>query len=176
VSITTENGLTLVEGFCSPAEVKALVELARWRDVLEVGVWKGRCTIPMARVARSLVAVDHFRGDAYTGEANTLPEFMANIREYGVQDRVQLVIGPFAKSLDLLALSRFGLLIYDADHDAQPTAFALDHFAANLGCGAVIACHDYDYSQVKVEVDRVAVLLGRRVRVVDRLAILEEPT
>lgn len=175
MSITTEHGLSLVEGFCSPAEVAALAELARGRDVLEVGVWKGRCTIPMARVARSLVAVDHFRGDRYTGEADTLPEFLANVREHGVLDAVTVVIGPFAKALDLLALSRFGLLIYDADHDAGPTAFALDQFAAYHRAGAVVAVHDYDYWQVRAEVDRVADEMRRRVRVVDRLAILEEP-
>lgn len=174
MSFTTERGMSLVEGFCSPAEVAALVELARGRDVLEVGAWKGRCTIPMARVARSLVAVDHFRGDQYTGEANTLPEFLANVRDHGVRDDVTVVIGSFAQTLDLVDIARFGLLIYDADHDAEPTRFALDHFAAHHRAGAVVAVHDYDYPQVKTHVDRIAGEMRRRVRVVDRLAILEE--
>lgn len=169
IDVEAEN----LQGFCSQKEVNELVRLAEGRLVLEVGVWKGRCTIPMAKVAERVVAVDHFRGDRYTGRANTLPEFRANLERFGVGERVVPVLADFVTCWPLLGLSRCGLLIYDGDHDEGPTRAALGLFGSLLeGEPRVVAVHDYDYPQVRGCVDEFAAEHRLGVRVVDRLAIL----
>jgi len=165
-----------LQGFCSQTEVDELVRLARDQRVLEIGCWKGRCTVPMAEVAELVIAVDHFRGDRYTGAANTLPEFRANLDRFGVVDRVLPIVADFAQCLDLLDLRRCGLLIYDGDHDDAPTRTALWHFGRLIAARCrprVVAVHDYDYPNVRHIVDTFAAEYRLPVRVVDRLAILE---
>ena len=165
-----------LQGFCSQREVDELVRLARGQRVLEIGCWKGRCTIPMAEVAELVVAIDHWRGDRYTGPANTLPEFRQNLDRFGVRDRVLPIVAEFGAALDVLDLRPFGLLIYDGDHDDGPTNAALWHFGRRLVSRCrplVVAVHDYNYDNVRECVDSFAAQHRLDARTVDRLAVME---
>lgn len=166
-----------LQGWLTDNEATSLRELAAGRHVLEIGVWKARATIAMAEAAWSVLSVDWFRGDAYTGPANTLPEAWANICRDQLQDTVTLIVGDFREILPRLDLADIMLAVYDADHSGEATSEALRLLLRQLNPEAVIAVHDYepgkpDYAAAVAAIDQAARESGRRLAVVDRLAIL----
>lgn len=166
-----------LQGWLTDNEATSLRELAAGRHVLEIGVWKARATIAMAEAAWSVLSIDWFRGDLYTGPANTLPEAWANICHDELQNTVTLIVGDFREILPRLDLADIGLAVYDADHSAEATAEALRLLLRQLNPEAVIAVHDYEpgrpaYAGAVAAIDQAAAESGRRLAVVDRLAIL----
>ncbi|OWK38123.1 class I SAM-dependent methyltransferase [Fimbriiglobus ruber] len=166
-----------LQGWLSDAEAAELVRQTRGKTVLEVGTWKGRSAVVMAlNGAARVVCVDHFRGDAYAGAADTLADWRRQVEVFGVRDRVHVLVGDFRAVLPLLALAAFEVIYYDADHEYEPTRDAL-RLALAAAPGAVMCVHDYaaGYPQVIRAVDEAAAGTGRRVRVIDTLAVLETP-
>lgn len=169
-----------IQGFLSRREGRELARLAAGRLVLEVGCWKGRSTVHLARHARGVYSIDHFRGDAWTGPAFTLPEAVQNLADHGVRDRVCLLAGCMRDLLPLLDLSGFGLAFYDAGHSCEETAWALAAISRTLPASAPVAVHDYEpgapaWADTVRAVDEYRGRTGRRLRLVDRLAVLEAP-
>lgn len=166
----------LPQGFLDHAEGRALSLLARGKQVLEVGCWKGRSTVCLARTARQVVTVDWFRGDRWTGPAFTLPEAVTNLDRHRIRDRVSILAGDARTLLPLLDLRAFDLAFYDGDHSHEETAWALSLLAgARI---ATIAVHDYEpgndvYEPTVRAVHECQQATGRTLRVVRRLAILE---
>jgi len=117
------------EGFppisVSPPQGKLLTILARLqgaRDILEIGTLGGYSTICLARGLQA-------GGHLITLEIN--PEHarvaLANIAEAGLNDRVELRLGPALDSLASLAAGggkRFDLIFIDADKVNNPKYFA----------------------------------------------------
>lgn len=167
------------QGWLSDPEATELQRLAAGLTVLEIGVWKGRSTVALAAVAAHVISVDWFRGDAFTGQANTLPEAWQNLIDHHVLDRVQLCVGDFRTVIPQLRLNNVGLVFYDADHTyaATQSAFAA-LFAAGLTSRVPIAVHDYEpdsavWDGVVCAVQDHCTAHGKRLRVVDRLAVIE---
>jgi len=164
-----------VGGWLSPAEGAHLQQLARGLDVLEIGVWKGRSTACLAETARHVVSIDHFRGDEFTGPANTMRGAWETICRLELRGRVTLIATDFRKALELLPLERFGFAYYDADHTYEATAAALRLLAGIPR----IAVHDYDAAPnragVVQAVDQFASQTGRPLLVTGRLAVLGRP-
>lgn len=161
-------------GFMSEIEMAELERLAAGQVVLEIGTWKGRSACAMAAVAKEVWCIDTFRGDRYAGRGWFLPEFLENAYKLGVWERIRFLGCPWEDLLPQLDLARFGLVLYDADHDYEPTAAAGRLLVG--GCRPpTIAFHDYSgyYPEVIRAVDELAELGGRSVRVVDTLAVLE---
>lgn len=130
----------------------------------------------MASTASHVVSVDWFRGDEYTGPAFTLPEAYANLYKYNALDNVTLCVGNFMSFLSWLKLADFGMAFYDADHTYETTAAALSVLLRSIN--GPVAVHDYDPKQpMWVDairaVDEAARAYDRRIRVVDRMAVLE---
>jgi predicted O-methyltransferase YrrM len=167
-----------VEGFpLSEREEFELRTAAAGKDVLEIGCWKGRSAILMAETARIVVTVDTFRGDAFTGRANTLPEALANIRESGLDDKIHVVVGAFERVAAFLDLGVFELVFLDGDHTGKATAAALELIGVGCRPQAIVAVHDYEpkaarYRDACLAVDQWAEETGRTLRVVDRLAVM----
>ena len=67
-----------IEGWMTPSELAFLqaivLSLPRNPSVVEVGSWKGRSTVAICEALQitggRLIAVDTFRGDIHTGEAD----------------------------------------------------------------------------------------------------------
>lgn len=131
----------------------------------------------MAEVAAHVVTVDWFRGDGYTGQAFTLPDFVRTMEEHEVRGLVTPMVGDCRAVLPLLKDNLFDFVFYDGDHAGEATVFVLQ-WCAERQPRAVIAVHDYDprqpqYADAIRVVDDFAEWMGRSVRVVDTLAVLE---
>lgn len=170
---TSASNETAVRAFGTFTD--AGLECAAGRDVLEIGMWKGRSTVAMAATARSVVSIDHFRGDGYTGPANTLPECWQNLIDHEVRNRLTMMVTPYAMGLPLINASRFGLIFYDADHTYEATRDAFRLLVPDMRLGSHLAVHDYEpgYPGVQLAVADVEHYFVR-MQVVDRLAILLE--
>jgi predicted O-methyltransferase YrrM len=147
-------------GWLSEREAELLQRSAAGRVAIEIGSWKGRSAVHLAAVAKRLFCVDHFRGDGYTGHGWFLPEFLANIKRFGVDGRIVTVVGQFADALPLLSLDHFTFAFYDADHDYEPTFSALSALAERLPPDALLAVHDYSSRYPKVKAATAAALGG----------------
>jgi hypothetical protein len=82
-----------VDGWLTPDEGQALMNLAHGAVVLELGAYRGRSTIALASVAKRVVSVDWHRGDPAVGNSDTLGRFMANVEAAGMRDKVVPVVG-----------------------------------------------------------------------------------
>jgi len=104
-----------VEAGISQEEADYLQEMARGKRVLEVGSAFGGSTIAMALHAAEVVAID-----PHQAIPESLPTLLANLRVFGVEDRVRVVAGSSHDQLPLLiqAGERFDLVYIDGDHAA----------------------------------------------------------
>lgn len=172
--------LIQVDGFMPDAGLHVLRQLAAGRRVLEIGTWKGRTAINMAQVATHVWAIDHFQGDAYVGVgSNTLKEAWQNIYDHQCMDKIRLVAAKWEDVLPLIDLRAFDLVLYDGDHDYQPTFDFLAQALRRCRESTTIVLDDYGpaYPQVMravADVVNVTPLLGRRVRVEGALWILAD--
>lgn len=165
-----------IDGWLTHAEGAELQRLATGRDVLEIGAWHGRSTVAMALTARCVFSVDHFRGDGYTTGAPALATFISNLSRHEVDGAVCILPGDQQDTLPRLQ-GDFGPVFYDGDHSGQSTSFALQ-WAIENASRPVIAIHDYcdayeHYRDAKNAIDLAAQSLGRSIRLVDTLAVLE---
>lgn len=126
----------LPPGWLTGAEQECLTELARDKDVLEVGTFLGRSTIIMARVARSILTVDPHTGSPEISEAlrgtqlgrlviqpdgsfDSLPGFIEYLHHYGLRDKVGVVVAPFEAVAPFLRTASFGVAFVDGDHSYE---------------------------------------------------------
>jgi SAM-dependent methyltransferase len=136
-----------VSGWLTREEGKALHSLAAGRHVLEVGSFQGRSTIYLAQSALRVVSVDHHQGDADSGKGGTLEAFKANLERYGVADKVEAIVQPFASAS--LKRDSFDLVFIDAAHDENSAAHDAAKGLAMATPGGVIALHDWADGRVR---------------------------
>ncbi len=127
-----------VRGWLTDEEGAGLVQLARDKDVLEVGSYCGRSSICLGQTAKSLCCVDPFDCRATPGEGNTFEEFAANLERFGVQAKVHRSV--FAEAP--LNGDRFDLVFIDAAHDEASVADDAARATALLRTGGLLAFHD----------------------------------
>ncbi len=134
----------LPEGWLTKADENELRRLGAGKVVLELGAWRGRSTTVLSEVARYVVSVDRHQGiDDHMKRPDSLPGYIAEIRPLR---NVAMVIADFVDFVPLLK-ERFDLVFIDGDHDYD--SVLRDIALALLVEPAVIAMHDYDYSDVK---------------------------
>lgn len=154
----------------TPDEVKRLVELAEGNEVLEVGSWLGHSTVAMAQVATRVYAVDWHRGDPDAGPERTAHEFLANLRDHRVEDRVVPIVGRAEDVLPVLVDRIAYLGFHDAYHGARDVE--RDALLMARLCYGLIAFHDYGDGRFGVTeaVDRLVAEYGWAIR--DRVGSL----
>lgn len=137
----------------SEEEALLLAALASDRAVLEIGAWRGRSTVALARLARLVVSVDWHRGDAGSGGEWTLPEFCSALTAANAWGKVVPVVG---RSEDIAPhlCGPFGLVWVDGAHDAESVARDTALALRVVGPGGVVAWHDWDYESVRAGVAR----------------------
>lgn len=167
-----------VPGHLYDIEGEELARLTVGKTVLEVGCFRARSTIFMAREARRVVTVDWFQGDSMAGKAFTWPDAYENVKKYDLVHKVVFVASEYKAGLESLDLSQFDLAFYDAGHGYEETADALKTFLARLPARATVVVHDYKLGEKMWEptvqaVDEYAAASGRSIRKVGSLAILE---
>jgi hypothetical protein len=130
-----------VAGWLSPTEGLALSELARDKDVLEIGSYCGKSTICLAQHAKSVTAVDPFDGRGTPSERNTYDEFSANLEKYRVADKVSAIRGTIGEVAH--QLGEFDLVFIDGAHDYQGVKDDIADALSVLRADGVLAFHDY---------------------------------
>lgn len=133
-----------VDGWLTITEGQSLTNLAKGKDVLEIGAYCGRSTICLARSASSVISIDPHDGRGTPNPKNTLAECKANLRRYGVEatlltDRPSSLPEPV------------DLVFIDGAHDYESVAADIAYASENLKPDGVIACHDYREAQGKYD-------------------------
>lgn len=144
-----------VEGYLSPIEMHFLALLAACPpalgEVLEIGSFKGKSTIILAKAASLtdngiINAVDPMTAPSETdpdlkGDLSSLSDFLRNLAEHEVQENVrfhQTYSFELAKTWD----KPLRLLWIDGDHTYIGTRVDFEGFAPHLSDGAIVAMHD----------------------------------
>jgi protein-L-isoaspartate O-methyltransferase len=164
-----------IPGWLRPEEGKALAELARGKRVLEIGSYCGLSTVCMARTAKHVTAVDYFDGRGTPLPQDTLPQFMANIRRYGLAEKVSVwqpdwLHGEIA--------DRFDLVFIDGAHNADSVAADVDKALAVLRSDGRLVFHDYQSDVHPGVTEVVNVLLangGELMSTHETLAVVKPP-
>jgi predicted O-methyltransferase YrrM len=178
-----------VEGWLTDAQADRLAAAARrlppGARVVEIGSFRGRSTIVLARSAPSdaeVVAVDpHLGSDRGPQEIAARPEvgeadlaaFRANLERFGVAGRVRHVR---ALSRDALGAveGAVDLLYVDGAHRYGPARADLERWGARVGAGGALLVHDA-FSSVGVTLALLrGVVFGRQWRYRGRAGSLAE--
>jgi predicted O-methyltransferase YrrM len=119
-------------------EAHTLIQLARDKNVLEIGAAYGYSTILMAQVAEHVLSVDpHLVHDS-------LSTHTRNLKLYGVEDRVARIVCSSKEALAPMDPWPFDFIFVDGDHTAE--GLWSDVLSALRLCrpGGTIAFHDWD--------------------------------
>jgi len=145
-----------VAGWLFDNEFLMLSELAKGKDVLEVGCFQGRSTVALAQTARHVTSVDYFHGDDYTASVGHIdsPEVRKKVMQAWVENtepfekKCSLLMGDMYNILPLLKPLDFQLIFYDADHTAEAVGFFFAWLDSHtLPDDTVIVLHDYKPGQ-----------------------------
>lgn len=127
-----------VSGWLTRCEGEALYELARAKDVLEIGSYQGKSTICLAQSARAVLSVDPHDGRATPRPRPTKQAMQVNLRRYNVDGKVAHA-WPFPENGE-----SFDLVFIDGDHSYEAVKADIETAKRVLRPGGVIACHDYN--------------------------------
>lgn len=144
-----------VEGFLAPNEMRFLALLAASPtangEVLEIGSFKGKSTIILAKAAAltanpKICAVDPLTAPSATdpdlrGAESSLPDFQKNLADHNAAQAVEFN-RTFSFELAKTWARPLRLLWIDGDHTYPGTKLDFDGFAPFLADGAIVAIHD----------------------------------
>lgn len=144
-----------IQGWLHDKEARALQVIAENARVAEIGCWKAKSSIAMAATAKSVISIDHFRGDAYAGAAFTLPEAVENIRKHDTENKISVLIQDFFGITDYVILEsimKSDVIYYDGDHSGESVRKLVKFLKLiDHDYMPVIAFHDYESSPVYQE-------------------------
>lgn len=153
-------------------ESETLADLAVGKRVLEVGAAYGYSSLCMAPGASVVYSVDHHQHLA------SLSLMEANLRAYGLADKVVMIVGSSRTVLPLLPNAYFDLVFIDGDHGSEGVRFDAEHANLLVKPGGVIAFHDYNEAscvEVAPTLDAVYNTRGWLRRLVDTLLLVQRP-
>jgi hypothetical protein len=153
------------------AESEKLQELARGKDVLEIGSLLGYSTVLLAKVARRVIAIDPHRGYPQADPKPTLAEYTWNLDRYDVRDKVTTIVGDARTILPLFRPTMFSLIFLDCTRIAAETIF----LANNLDPWH-LAIHDYGHPEWTGATEAIDMFFRMRscpMEIVDTLAVLD---
>ena len=156
------------------AEADKLRELARGRDVLEVGALLGHGTVTMAEVAHSVVSVDPHEGYPAHNPRPTLEKFLHNLRDHGVRQYVVPIIGYDFNVLPHLKENHFELAFLDLTGEYADTYACIQRVRPLLRHSAVLAVHDCGHPDWPGVAEACEDLLGTPYEQVDTLRIYKQ--
>jgi predicted O-methyltransferase YrrM len=138
-----------IEGWLSDSQGRALLAAAAATTgrgaIVEIGSWKGRSTVWLAEGARlagqRVHAIDLHSGSREDPSANTLAEFLENIKRAGVADTIEPLV---MSSADAAAIVRgpVELLFIDGDHSFAGVKRDAEIWLPRVMDGGVVMFHD----------------------------------
>jgi len=167
-----------VDGWLTDSEGQALARLAAGKSVLEIGSYKGRSTIWMARTARHVTAVDTFDGaGTWARGQDTFATCAGNLDRHGVADRVTLHRGVSWEVLPGLPRA-FDLVFVDGSHEYEAVRADAARARDVLLPGGLLCFHDYNSLAdpgVTRAVNGLLASGGELLEVVGSLAVVRPP-
>jgi hypothetical protein len=134
-----------VPGWLTEREGGHLYEWARAcpRDqaIVEIGAFKGKSTICLARGARDGSRAEVYSIDPHCGEDNDYVEYIRNLERAGVNDLVTPMVMPSADAAGRWRGS-IGLLFIDGNHLYRFVRQDVQLWYPFLAAGGIIALHD----------------------------------
>jgi hypothetical protein len=158
----------LPEGWLTQGEADTLHNLARGRNVLELGAFRGRSTVCMAMSAKSVTSVDWHQGDndVEIGRfGSSLDAYRKAIAPY---PNVTPVIGRFEDEVPKLEGREFDLVFVDGAHDRASVIRDMGYALSFKP--AIVAVHDWNLDDVAEAVRSMGIEPSS---VVNTLAIFE---
>jgi predicted O-methyltransferase YrrM len=183
------RGVATVDGWLTDAQAALLWQAARRvpaaGSIVEIGSFRGRSTIVLARGARpgvTVTAIDPHAGadrgpgeiapDASRGERD-FTAFRANLAAAGVADRVRHVRKESAAALDDVD-GEIDLLFIDGAHRYRPARDDIQRWAARVAPGGTLLIHDA-FNAIGVTAAQTRLLVfGATFRYVGRTGSLAE--
>lgn len=143
---------TDIDGWLTRQQGDFLQRVAKGKTVLEMGAYRGRSTVCMAKVAKSVTTVDSFACGSFA-------EFWGNCKAHGVDGKIEPIVGDIDDARDGLTERRFHVVFIDGAHDADSVARDTQIALECLLPGGSIVWHDYNYETVKEGIARTGVPL-----------------
>ncbi len=146
-----------IDGWLSDAEGELLYKLAKnvpkGRAIVEIGSWKGKSTVWLAKGAETghknkVFAIDPHHGSrahVSEGEEDTYSIFLANLTKAGVKNRVVPLVMSSSQAAQYWQGS-VGLLWIDGSHEYEDVKYDFLVWKQYLLVGAMVALHDCDKS------------------------------
>ena len=138
-----------IEGWLSDAQGRALLTRAAATTgrgaIVEIGSWKGRSTVWLAEGARlagqRVHAIDRHTQSLEDPLANTLAEFLDNIKKAGVADVIEPLIMSSAEAASVVR-GPVELLFIDGDHSFDGVRRDAEIWLPRVMDGGVVMFHD----------------------------------
>jgi predicted O-methyltransferase YrrM len=141
--------LDSIEGWLLPSEGKWLFNAARFlpsrANIVEIGSYKGRSTCCLSLGCREnsarVFAIDSFDGGPNLPKADSLPDFNANVKRFGLMEFVEPITAysfEAAKSWN----KPIHFLFIDGSHLYEDVLADFAGFFAHVVPGGIVALHD----------------------------------
>lgn len=142
-----------------------LIKKNNFRDVVELGLWKGRTILHILKTCPNVryIGVDQWK---HCPERDGVPggQTYSSWNMTGLEIHVRKVIAPYAdrcailkmtttEAANLVANKSVDLIFIDADHSEQGVREDIENWRPKLRDGGILAGHDYDWPTVRKVVD-----------------------
>ncbi len=156
-----------IEGYLSEDEGRFLYHLALEVPadglIVELGSYKGRSTVCLAQAERRVLAVDHFKGEAFKDAGDLMDgviakfvfadhlgghykdQFMDNLRRCGVSAHVFPIVGDTAESARVVGDKPVDLLFIDSDHSYEHVLAEWLAWEPKMSPAGVVVFDDYTF-------------------------------
>lgn len=151
-----------IQGWMSDKELTFLASLAtRCGTMVELGAWKGRTTVTLAKYIRQfVVTIDHFKGtpgDTGHDEASDeggekiYREFMLNTEKYWMDGKLITLRTNDTTGAELVKklFRKVDAVFIDADHSAEAVARNIEQFRPLVRPGGTLCGHDEYHGTIK---------------------------
>lgn len=132
-----------VEGFLYLTEGLILIDLAKDRDCVEIGSYMGRSTLAIAKKARSVLAIDTFKGVEPYQQQNeqftTLEAFLRNIEGC---NNIDYKVGTSEEVLTSLH-KKFNFAFIDGEHIYNTVKREIELLLPLMLPNSILCFHDY---------------------------------
>lgn len=155
----TQKIINKIDGWLNPPVVRLLYRLVRSlpenANIVEIGSWKGKSTCLLALASPDsckVYAIDPHIGShehkELFGEVDTFQDFLDNLAEAKVSDRVESIRKYSREAVDLVP-REIDFLWIDGSHDYEDVRKDFDLYFPKLKPGSWVAMHDYKWQGVK---------------------------
>lgn len=151
-----------IPGFVSLKKVKKIQQVVKKLPsvcrVVELGSYKGRSAVAIASVLPdqgTLYCIDHFQGSPEMeswkiDSSNLLEDFCQNIKDFGVENKIQVLAMTGDKAVDQFESESLDMLFIDAAHDYDSVKSDLLSWYPKLKTDGFLFCDDYEETWVGV--------------------------